>query len=39
LASVAADFNGAAMPGVDGGFGACEGVGIIDNKLSAEDLG
>lgn len=27
------------MPGVDGGFGAGEGVGAVDDKLGAKELG
>ena len=36
---IASDGEAAAMPGVDGSFGAGEGVGTIDDKLRAEKLG
>ena len=36
---VASDGEGAAVPGVDGGFGAGEGVSAVDDELGAEELG
>lgn len=36
---IAGDGEGAAVPGVDGGFGASEGVGAVDDKLGAKKLG
>jgi len=37
--AVAADFEPAPMPGIDGGFGAGEGVALFRREFGAEDLG